>query len=345
MHDASDDDLFSQLLQFKDSPYRNEVLFDNSSPVQRAHLESSAYMLGLEYEYSSISKRVRILRPEEELAQEFEEQDEYDEEDSVQDDMSDITTLSILEINSNDWPSDTRANFGISPATPIGRLFSFSTERGEASMELPPEMNPGDEFLNFDPLTTTEGNGELDNFLNTPSDQIFGCDGHTTMSSCDWEKELSYVSFEPGTNEMPNPISSLAGEAHWNDFDMQLDKTNDLDTIDAFFFEESSVGYGIPATDMEKRKSSRPPSLPSSTACAMEERFQEDCRSQSGFGIFTSAYRRVSPQPITRSPIYASGDPHHHHTRSPGEIRQELVQKHEAKIVCCLQNVLLLLEY
>jgi hypothetical protein len=256
-----------------------------------------------------------------------------------------MTQLPIEGMNSNDEPSDMRADFWIPQATPDGRLFYFNTETGETSVELPPEFDPGDEFLNFDPPTTTEGNGELDNVLNPPNDPTFDCNSHTTMSSCDWEKELSHVAFEPGINERPNPMSSSACEAHWNDFDMQLDKINDLDTIDAFLFEESSVGYGIPATDMEKWKSSPPPSLTSSAACAMEEKFQEDCRIQSGFGILTPTCRRASPQPTTGSPIYASGDPHHYHTPSLREIHQELEQEQEAQVVCYLRNVLLPLEH
>jgi hypothetical protein len=270
--------------KFKSDPYQNEVLFDDSSLVQRAHLESSAYMLGLEYEYSSISKRVRILRPKEEPAEEFEEQDEYDDGDFVQDDM---TQLPIEEMNSNDQPNDTRTDFWIPQATPGGRLSYFNTETGETGTELPSEFDRGDEFLNFDSPTTTEGNGELDNVLNPPNDPIFDCAGHTTMYHCDWAKELSHFLFEPGINEMPNPVSS-AREAHWNDFDMNLDKINNLNNIDAGLFEESSIGHGIPATDMEKWKRSPPPSLTSSAACLMEEKFREDWRIQSGFGILAS---------------------------------------------------------
>jgi len=211
MHNTPDDDLFSQLLQFKSDPYQNEVLFDDSSPVQRAHLESSAYMLGLEYEYSSISKIVRILRPEEGPAEEFVEKDEDGDGDSVQDGM---TQLPIEGMNSNDQPSDMRAYLWIPQATPDGRLFYFNTETGETSVEIPSEFDPGDEFLNFDPPTTTEGNRALDNVLNPPNDSIFDCAGHTTMYHCDWAKELSHFSFEPGINEMPNPVSSSAREAH-----------------------------------------------------------------------------------------------------------------------------------
>jgi hypothetical protein len=58
-----------------------------------------------------------------------------------------------------------------------------------------------------------------------------------------------------------------------------------------------------------------------------------------------SAYRTASPQPITGSPIYASGDPHHYRTPSLGEIHQELEQEQEAQVVCSLRNVLLLLEH
>jgi hypothetical protein len=58
-----------------------------------------------------------------------------------------------------------------------------------------------------------------------------------------------------------------------------------------------------------------------------------------------SAYRTASPQPITGSPIYASGDPHHYRAASLGEIHQELEQEQEAQVVCSLRNVLLLLEH
>jgi hypothetical protein len=61
--DESADDLFSQLLRFDDDPSRSEILFEDLSLVQRAHLESSASTLGLEYEYSSISRKLRIFRP------------------------------------------------------------------------------------------------------------------------------------------------------------------------------------------------------------------------------------------------------------------------------------------
>jgi hypothetical protein len=150
-----------------------------------------------------------------------------------------------------------------------------------------PEFDSGVEFLNLDPPSTTAGNGELDRVLDPLKDTIFDCDGHTTILYFDWEKELSHFSFEPGINEMPNPVSS-AREAHWNDFDMNLDKTNDLDNINGVLFEESSIGHGIPATDLEKWKRSPLPSLTSSAACPMEENFREDCRIQSGFGILTS---------------------------------------------------------
>jgi hypothetical protein len=58
-----------------------------------------------------------------------------------------------------------------------------------------------------------------------------------------------------------------------------------------------------------------------------------------------SAYRTASPQPITGSPIYASGDPHHYRAPSLGEIHQELEQEQEAQVVCSWRNVLLLLEH
>jgi hypothetical protein len=277
MHNTPDDDLFSQLLQFKNDPHRNEVLFDDSSPVQRAHLESSAYMLGLEYEYSSINKRVRILRPDEDLAEEFEEKNEYDNGDSVQVDM---TQLPIEGMNSNDQPSNTRTDFWIPQATPDGRLFYFNTQTGETSMELPPEFDLGDEFLNFDPPTTTEGNGALDNVLNPTKDPTFDSAGHTTMYHCDWVKELSNILFEPGINDIPNPVSSSAREPHWSNFDMNLDEINELDNIDALLFEKSSIDHRIPATDIEKWNRSPPPNLTSSAASLMEEKFQEDCRIQ-----------------------------------------------------------------
>lgn len=52
-----------------------------------------------------------------------------------------------------------------------------------------------------------------------------------------------------------------------------------------------------------------------------------------------SAYRTASPQPITGSPIYASGDPHHYRTPSLGEIHQELEQEQEAQVNRLLQMI------
>jgi len=202
MHNIPDDDLFSQLLQFKSDPYRNEVLFDDSSPVQRAHLESSAYMLGLEYEYSSISKRVRILRPEEGPAEEFVEKDEDGDGDSVQDGM---TQLPIEGMNSNDQPSDMRAYLWIPQATPDGRLFYFNTETGETSVEIPSEFDPGDEFLNFDPPTTTEGNRALDNVLNPPNDSIFDCAAIPPCIIAIGQKNSRIFRLNPASTRCPIP--------------------------------------------------------------------------------------------------------------------------------------------
>jgi hypothetical protein len=161
-----------------------------------------------------------------------------------------------------------------------------------------PEFDSGVEFLNLDPPSTTAGNGELDRVPDSLKDSdwdFFDCDGHTTMPYVDWEKELSHFSFEPGINEMPNPVSS-SREAHWNDFGVNLDKINDLDNIGAVLFEESSIGHGIPATDMEKWKRSPPPGLTSSAACSMEEFFWEDCKFQSGFGTLTSLTSKTGIQ-------------------------------------------------
>lgn len=55
-----------------------------------------------------------------------------------------------------------------------------------------------------------------------------------------------------------------------------------------------------------------------------------------------SAYRTASPQPLTGSPIYTSGDPHHYRTLSLGEIHQELEQEQEAQVVCYLWNIMTL---